>query len=133
MKKNFVTFLSPGTLVSESTTKPIDSWSVDKAVQVSKNIKERHGAIPYGFYFTTRARVDDELDSKITKTSSVYYLGGKIFSLEQLKARHDPELQTLICNMENNGWENVIENKNSFKITLPFNEGDVLINIDSGY
>ena len=31
MKKHFVTFLSPGTFVSETTTKPIASWSVEKA------------------------------------------------------------------------------------------------------
>ena len=62
MKKYFVKFLSPGTLYSESTTLEIDSHNVATAVEMSKNIVERHGAKPYGFQFITRERQDEELD-----------------------------------------------------------------------
>ena len=78
MKKHFVTFLSPGTFVAEESTKPIDSWDVDKAVKMARSIKERHNARPYGFQFSTRERGPDDLDSKVTKQSGVYWLGGKV-------------------------------------------------------
>jgi len=43
MKKHFVHFLSPGTFVAEETSKPIASWSVEKAVKMAREITERHG------------------------------------------------------------------------------------------
>ena len=127
MKKHFVTFLSPGTFVSEQTQKEIDSWDVDKAMQMARNIKERHNATPYGFYFSTRSRKDDELDSKVTKTSGIYYLGGKVLTLKDVKARNDPNDKTLIWNMEVNKYNSVIENTNSWKVTMPLNNEDVVL------
>ena len=56
MKAHFVTFYSPGTFVAETTTKPIPSWDVDLAVAMASDIRERHGALAYGFRFSTRAR-----------------------------------------------------------------------------
>ena len=70
MKKHFVTFFSPGTFVSETTEKEIDSWDVEKAKELARSIKERHGATPYGFRFITRSRNDDELDSKVSDRSN---------------------------------------------------------------
>lgn len=49
MFKNIVTFLSPGTFASEATNKDIESWDVSLAMDMAKNIVERHGAKPYGF------------------------------------------------------------------------------------
>lgn len=127
MKKHFVTFVSPGTFFSEQTELPIEKWDVKKAVEMSKKIKERYGATPYGFYFTTRERKRTELDSKEVKTSGMYFLGGKILTLQQIKARNDPKDRILISNMECNKIDKVIENNNSWKATLPFNEGDTLL------
>ena len=47
IEQHFVTFYSPGTFVSETSTEPIDSWDVEKAVAMSRGIVERHGAKPY--------------------------------------------------------------------------------------
>lgn len=127
MKKHFVTFYSPGTFVSEETTKPIGKWDVKKAVSMSKSIKERHGALPYGFMFSTRERGKNELDSKVTKRSAMYYLGGKVKTLKQVKKENDPKNKILISNMENNGWDKIIVNDNSWRITLPFNKDDVVL------
>ena len=69
MKKHFVTFYSPGTFVAEQTTKPIDSWDVELAVSMSGEIKERYGALPYGFQFSTRERGENDLDSHEVETS----------------------------------------------------------------
>ena len=58
----------------ESTEKEIDSWDVKKAMEMARSIKERHGATPYGFRFSTRERRDDELDSKTVAHSGMYFL-----------------------------------------------------------
>lgn len=49
MKKHFVIFYSPGTFFNEESTLPIDSWDIDKAIEMSKSIKERYNATPFGF------------------------------------------------------------------------------------
>ncbi len=129
MHKHFVTFLCPGTLFSEDITKEIESWDIDKAIEISKDIMARHSSKPYGFYFSTKARNEDDLDSKVTSKSGMHYLGGEIFTLDQIKAKNDPSDKILISNMECNHWDRVIENRNSWKITLPFTDKDTLIEV----
>lgn len=55
MEKHFVTFCSPGTFVSEETTKEVTAWDIDEALEIANGIKERHNATPYGFRFHTRS------------------------------------------------------------------------------
>jgi hypothetical protein len=85
MEKHFVRFYSPGTFVAEVTEKPIDSWDVEKAKQLARDIKERYDAKPYGFRFVTYSRAADELDSHEAALSPLYYLGGKVETLEPWK------------------------------------------------
>lgn len=127
MKQHFVTFFSPGTFVSEQRTCPIEKWDVNEAKRLAKSVKERHGATPYGFQFSTRLRGRRELDSKIVKSSGMYYLGGKIETIEEVFIRQDPKENILRSNMKANGIGKVITNTNSWKITLPFNNDDVLL------
>lgn len=127
MKKDFVVFYSPGSFVSETTEKEIDSWDVEKAKEMARSIKERHGATPYGFRFITRSRNDDELDSKVTQKSNMYYLGGKIRHLDFILLENNPDERILISNMKMNGWDRVIENCNSYKITQPLEKDDVVL------
>ena len=127
MKKHFVTFLSPGTLVSETSTVEIDSWDVDDAKKKARGIVERHSAKPYGFYFTTRSRDENELDSKETGRSGTYYLGGVVKTLAEIKAVNDPNDKILISNMEMNRWDKVITNTNSWSFTAPLYDNDVVL------
>lgn len=129
MKQHFVIFFSPGTLVAEQSSMPIDSWDINKAVEMSQNIKERHGATPYGFCFTTRARRADELDSREVKRSGMYYLGGEVLTLEEIKARNDSHDHVLISNMKSNGWDKVVVNNNSYRWTQPLEKDDVVLDI----
>ena len=129
MQKHFVTFYSPGTFVSESTTKPIDSWDVEKAVKMAMTISERHGARPYGFQFSTRERRADELDSRQAKTSGIYYLGGKVLTLANVEARKDPNDNILISNMKCNKIAAVVENCNSYRSTMELRKGDVVLDV----
>lgn len=129
MKKHYVKFYSPGTMVAETTTKEIDSWDTDKAIKMSNEIKERHGALPYGFQFITRERNEKDFDSKETKRSSLYYLGGRVYTLKELENKHDLQYSTLISNMKCNGWDRVIENNNSWRWTQPLEKDDVILDI----
>ena len=127
MKAHFVTFCSPGTFVSETSQKPVDAWSIDLAVRMAREIHERHNATPYGFFFTTRTREDHELDSKETDKSRFYWLGGEVFTLEQLEEKNDPEQRILRANMKNNGYNKCIVNTNSWRFTSFMKDDDVVL------
>lgn len=130
MKAHFVEFLSPGTFVAESTQRPIPSWDVGAAVEMARSIKERHNAIPYGFRFSTRERSDSDLDSKVTKRSGIYYLGGKVETLAEVEVRNDPLEDILRSNMRCNGWSRIVTNTNSWKWTQPLEDDDVVLDVD---
>jgi len=127
VEKHFVTFFSPGTFVAEETEKPIDSWDVEKACAMATEVLERYNATPYGFQFTTRSRGDADLDSKVTKRSPIYYLGGKVETLAQVKARATEKDRILVANMEGNGYDRIITNTNSWRFTGPLRDGDVVL------
>ncbi len=127
MQQHFVTFYSPGTMVSEETTQPIDSWDVEKATAWASSVVERHGATPFGFQFSTRGRGDDDLVSREVKRSGMYYLGGTVLTLDEVEARDDPKDAILIANMRCNNYERIVENNNSWKATRPLNIDDVVL------
>jgi len=127
MKKHFITFCSPGTFISETTTKEIEAWNIQLAKEMAKEIKERYGATPYGFYFTTRGRNEDELNSKIIASSGMYYLGGKIMTLEEVEAQNNPNNRTLIDNMKIGNHNKIIVNTNSWEFVAPLYEEDVVL------
>ncbi|MFZ2950934.1 MAG: hypothetical protein WA003_15780 [Desulfuromonadaceae bacterium] len=130
MEKHFVVFSSPGSFMAEQTQKEIAAWDIETAKKMARGIKERHGALPYGFQFVTRERGEEDFDSKETKRSHMYYLGGRIWTLGELKARNDPKDSILISNMECNHWPRVIENNNSWKWTQPLQDLDVVLDFE---
>ena len=121
--RHFVKFFSPGTFVAEITTKEIDSWDVDKALNMAKQIVERHNARPHSFCFTTT------IGGKITNTSNAYCINCVVKTLDQLKAENDPRNKILIINMECNGWDRVVTTNNSYEWTVPFFEGDQIVSL----
>lgn len=127
MKKHFVRFLSPGTFFTETVDREIDSWNVEAAIQMALDLHKKRGSKPFGFVFITRAREDDELDSREVDSSHVYFLGGTIQTLAEIKARNDRNDRILISNMEANDWPAVVVNTNSWKVTQPFQKDDVLL------
>lgn len=137
MRKHYVTFLSPGTFVSEETRRPVASHSVSEAVGAAHSVTERHGAKPYAFYFTTVLAADPvpdgeggllRVEEREVFRSGVHYLGGKLLTLDDLEARGDPSLRILVSNMKANNWPIVVENNNSFVVVRPFEEGDLIVN-----
>ena len=127
MQKHFVTFYSPGTFVSEATEKPVEAWDVKIACRMARKIKERYAATPYAFRFSTRGRGDNDLDSKITATSPLYYLGGTVRTAEEVLAGTDPKEDILRLNVSGNGYKRIIVNDNSWRFTAPLEEGDVVL------
>lgn len=127
MEKHFVTFYSPGTFCAETNECPIDSWNVDEALKMSKEITQRYRAKPYGFRFFTRSRSDDELDSHVTNRSGMYYINGVIKTLEDIKAENDSSNRILISNMEINGWDKVVQTRSPYLWTQRFKEGDQIV------
>lgn len=125
--KHFVTFESPGTFFAELTTREIDSWDVAQSASLAATITERYGARPYGFFFTTRTRGEEDFESHQTAHSAFYYLGGVVKTLAQLEEEADPKLAILRGNMQSNGWSEVIITDNSWRWTAVLHENDVIL------
>ena len=132
MKRHFVTFYSPDSFVAEDSTHPIESWDVDNAVEIARSVLERYKATPYGFRFTTRSRTAKDLDSKVSAKSPMYYLGGKVETLEQVKARATAEDRILVSNMEGNHYDRIITNRNSWTWTQPLHADDIVLDVAIG-
>jgi hypothetical protein len=135
-REHSVTFLSPGTFVSEATDKDIVSWDTREAVKMAESITERHGAKPYGFRFETwktHTPVSDgeggtlEVKPKLEKSSGIYFLGGKLETYDDVCKRNDPKEEILRSNMKYNEYWVVCINTNSYKSTLPFGEEDRIV------
>ncbi|MCE5324948.1 MAG: hypothetical protein LLG01_00890 [Planctomycetaceae bacterium] len=123
--KHFVEFYCPDTLVAETTA--IESWDVQAAMEMARGIKERHAGTPYAFQFITRERGPEDLDSHESERSPMYYLGGKVETLAEMKARNDPDEAILVSNMECNNWDRVVTNYNPWKWTQPLKTDDVVL------
>lgn len=107
MKAHFITLLYPGSFFSEETKLPISAWDLSLALElVSSMNKDRP---PYAFFFTTRERGENDLDSKQTDRSGLYYIGGKVRTKEEILAGADPEEKTLRSNMQDNPYIGVVE------------------------
>lgn len=127
LTKHFVTFYSPGTFFDEETTRPIEGWDVGTAVEMAGSVLKRHGAAPYGFQFSTRERGPDDLDSHVATRSALYYLGGRVETIDDVRARRDPKERILLRNMEGNGWDRIIHNNNSWLTTRPLRDDDIVL------
>jgi len=133
-RKHFVEFFSPGTFQAEYSTRSIPSWSIAKAIKLSKKVIERHGAKPYGFQFVTCICADPIPDgeggklkvvSKEVKRSGMHYLGGEILKFDDVP--NTKENKILRSNMECNDMPVLVVNNNSWKWTAEFKKDDVVV------
>jgi hypothetical protein len=125
--KEYVTFYSPGTFLAETSTKDCKWGDVNEALRLSKDIKERYNATPYGFRFERWERGDDEMNGHLTERSGMYYLGGTIKTVDEIEKECDPKNDILIQNMRSNGYNRVLVNANSWGWTQPFEDEDILL------
>lgn len=127
MQKHFVEFASPGTFVPESSIVEIEAWDPKLAWQMAKDVIERHGAKPFGFHFLTRERREDELNSRIVKRSTFYWLGGKIRTREEVEADNLPNEETLRWNMRTNNIKALVVNENYWTYTGALGDDDTIL------
>jgi hypothetical protein len=141
-EKHYVTFRSPGTFMSEDTTRPIGEWDTRVAIRLSHDIVERHGARPYGFRFTTMLESGDIPDGrggslkvlpKELKRSGFHFIGGEVLALADVERRF-PEKRILISNMRGNGYERVCMGPTigpaNYSWCYTFDAGDSVVNAD---
>lgn len=130
MRKHFVEFFSPGTFLSESSQRAIESWDTKTAATMATEITERYNAKPYGFkFFTSIAAesIDDGEGGKLNvqpkeiARSGMYYLTGDLILFD------DAPKGTLRSNMRCNHWPICIENKNSWRFTGTFGANDFIV------
>ncbi len=126
MRKHQVTFYSPGTFVSESSTLNIDSWDTVKAVEMSEKITARYNARPYGFVFSTLIVADDipdgeggtlKVEPKEVERSGIHFLGGRLETYSDVVTRNDDKESILRSNMRNNESWVICINDNSLLTT----------------
>lgn len=139
MRKHQVTFYSPGSFVSEQSTRDISEWDPAIAAKLAHTIVERHGAKPYGFRFQTILAHEPIEDGeggtlavypKMVEESGLYHLNSELRFFHQIAADDDPNERILLSNMRCNGWWIVAENRNSWRSVLPFEERDFVVNED---
>ncbi len=138
MRKNYVTFCSPGTLFSELSSREIEGWNPSIAVEMSEEIKERHGAIPYGFRFETRIVLppvsDGEggecvVEPKVVATSGIHFICGELQTFDEVEARKDPKDSILLDNMRCNDYPIIVVVKRGYTTTMPFSEKDCVVDM----
>lgn len=137
-EKHTVQYLSPGTLVSESTTHVCESWDPRTAMVAARSIQERHGAKPYGFRFATSLVTPTiETDrgplapqTKLLRESGIYFIKGRLETYDQVVKRNAKGEEIMRSNMECNGAWIVCITENSYRSTMPFGEKDFVVNAD---
>jgi hypothetical protein len=132
-----VTFYSPGTFFDETSTEDIPEWNPATACRMAR---ERYGAKPYAFRFSTYIVADPvsdgqggtlEVEPKEVAKTGLYHLGGEIVTYDDIQARNDPKERILLSNMRSDSPICIV-NTNSWKHTGAFAENDVLVNPDNG-
>lgn len=127
VERHFVTFYSPGTFCAETTTQEIHAWDTVEALSRAKSVEERYGARPYAFRFSTRAREDHELDSKVVAESGYYFFGCNVLTVADVKAKYDRDYSALVSNMECNGWDRVASPREGWRWHQPVTADDVVL------
>ncbi len=138
VEKHYVTFVSPGTLFAESSTKPIDSWDTRKAVELATTVTERYGAKPRSFYFSTYLEVDHDVrdssgrkfkvEPQKTAESGQYYIQGRIETYDEVFDRNDKTEDILRSNIRCNRMPVLVVTTNSYRSVNEFEEKDSIVN-----
>lgn len=118
VKKTYVEFSFCGVVVDNVSSLEVETRDVE-------SLQVPDGAFGFQFFDLLSTMVgNDELVSSRLNKSPMHYYGGRIMTIDEVRAEM-PEEQILIFNMECNGYDRVIQCRyGNFK---PFNAGDIYI------
>lgn len=140
--KHLVTFMSPGTMYDEYTTKEISAWDPALAMGLAETVVERYGARPYAFQFSTQICAEPvpdghggtlRVEPKTTAESGRYYIKGTLLTYDDVVARglnNDKQREddwSLRNNMSSPDSCIACVTTNSFKHHGRFNERDFVV------
>lgn len=117
MLVHYVEFFYPGIILAETEERRIDKRD-------PKLVTLPDGAFAYRFFDRTEVKENGELLVGSKKNFSTYTFFGKLYTLEEVKEQF-PECETLIRNMECNGYTKVV--KTRLDNWQPFHDGDIVI------
>lgn len=112
--RHYAEYLMPGSFFPEETTKRLDERNVEEAI-----MKAPKSAFCFSLYDIDYVKLDleqanvvgkDEAAGPVKNKSGRYYLGGKIYTVAELKKAH-PDKTILICNIEGNGYTHAIQSR----------------------
>lgn len=130
VQQHFVTFASPGTFFPETSTLEIDAWDIDTACKMAVDIVERHGARPYGFYFSTHGRTAKQLNAREIASSPFYFINCRAETREEVEAANRPDEEILRANMRNNDIKAIARAKSGWKTAIEIRDHDVVLDFE---
>lgn len=108
----YAEYLMPGSFFPEETTKELEQRSVEEAIT-----KAPESAFCFVLYDRDYVPLDEsqakvvgkvEVAGPVKNESGRYYLGGKVYTVAQLKKAY-PDKDILISNIEGNGYTHAIQ------------------------
>lgn len=133
--KIYAEFHSPGSFVDEVSSREIETMDPAAACEIVKEIKERHGATPYGFRFVsmlTHEPIPDgkggemRVEPKPLMKTGFFYLNATPMTFDDVEA-HGGDVSILLSNMRSNGWWVVVECINAYRTMRSFGPGDATV------
>lgn len=123
-RKAYVEYYFAGSFFIESSIKPTKDRNV-------KNLKVPDEAFGFQFFDiieTTKTKNGKKITSKSNplNASPIYYYGGEIMTIAEVRKKKIPNAHTIISNMKANNWSKVIKCRTGN--IRSFDKGDIYIN-----
>lgn len=129
MEKKFIVFTipEPGSPQPTKITMAAEEHSIELANKMADDLLQQVGIRPSGFHYTTRARGEEDLDSKEISKSPMYYFEGKTLTMDQVKELPEPKRTNMIYNMGAAKCDTVVVMEIKQEIGFPLKPGDVVL------
>lgn len=124
--KKYVRYYYEGKYIDHIVHREIETESVDDIIN---DIQSIDGIWPYRFQFVTRhPEKETSGEWSISNVSHMYFVNGKIRTLDELIKENNPNNKVLIGNMKSNNYDKIIESTHGW--VSSFREGkDTLIEV----
>ncbi|KQW72338.1 hypothetical protein [Ensifer sp. Root127] len=123
MSTKHIRFLFDASFKSTEYVVETSSWDVEAAAGIAHRLTLERGVQPYAFWFESR----EPGHGPEPKISGTYYLGGKLQTLDELRAENDPSAVIMIHHLEARGIERVVTTNCPCLASFPFRDGDHIL------